>query len=104
MVNAAEHMEESERLLTVGQSYLSDLRDAVCDDSADLAGLHFDKAAVHASLAIAAHLAAIVKTDEVVESHRPQGVNIVHNASMSPQSSSDQFLAAQRRQSRVGRR
>lgn len=66
-MSPAEHAAEAERLLAMGQVHLTETVHNGIDDSADLAGLHFDKAAVHASLAIAGSLAAIVKTDDAVE-------------------------------------
>lgn len=54
-MNAKEHYDESERLLAVGQVHLTEAVATGCiDDTVDLAGLYFDKAQVHAVLAVAA--------------------------------------------------
>lgn len=86
-MNASEHAAEAEQLLKVGQAHLNRVENSGPDDSVDLAGLYFDKAAVHARLAIASSLEAIARTDLVVD----DAVAAIREGS-----SSQQFLEKQR--------
>lgn len=99
-LNPIDHAAEAERLLAEAQEFLNDVDNGFLDDAVDRAGLRYDKAMVHASLAqvdvlteIREHLAAIVKTDQAIDT-----ANVIHIK----ESSADQFHAAiieqQRRQ------
>lgn len=79
-LNPIDHTAEAERLIAIGQIHM-DAVNGFNDEAVDLAGLHFDKAQVHATLAMAESLRAIVKTDEAIEV-------------MNPVSSAEQFLGA----------